>query len=72
MPHSLAAGRWLFAVFAAATTVLAGWMTGQWIVEDLASVAVTAYSPARATSHSPQFALRTVAIREPEGGCCIK
>jgi tellurite resistance protein len=35
MPHSLAAGRWLFAVFAAATTVLAGWMTGQWIVEDL-------------------------------------
>jgi tellurite resistance protein len=35
MPHSLAAGRWLFAVFAAATTVLAGWMTGQWIVGDL-------------------------------------
>jgi tellurite resistance protein len=35
MPHSLAAGRWLFAVFAAATTALAGWMTGQWIVEDL-------------------------------------
>ncbi|MCW2641623.1 MAG: Tellurite resistance protein, partial [Dactylosporangium sp.] len=35
MPHSLAAGRWLFAIFAAATTVLAGWMTGQWIVEDL-------------------------------------
>jgi tellurite resistance protein len=35
MPHSLAAGRWLFGVFAAATTLLAGWMTGQWIVEDL-------------------------------------
>jgi tellurite resistance protein len=35
MPHSLAAGRWLFAIFAAATTALAGWMTGQWIVEDL-------------------------------------
>lgn len=35
MPHAPAAGRWLFGVFAAATTVLAGWMTGQWIVEDL-------------------------------------
>jgi tellurite resistance protein len=35
MPHSLAAGRWLFAIFAATTTVLAGWMTGQWIIEDL-------------------------------------
>jgi tellurite resistance protein len=35
MPHALAAGRWLFGVFAAATTVLAGWMTGQWIVGDL-------------------------------------
>jgi tellurite resistance protein len=34
MPHSLAAGRWLFGIFAA-TTLLAGWMTGQWIVEDL-------------------------------------
>jgi tellurite resistance protein len=35
MPHSLAAGRWLFGVFAAAATLLAGWITGQWIVEDL-------------------------------------
>jgi tellurite resistance protein len=35
MPHALAAGRWLFGVFAAATTVLAGWMTSQWIVGDL-------------------------------------
>jgi tellurite resistance protein len=35
IPHALAAGRWLFAVFAAVTIVLAGWMTGQWIVEDL-------------------------------------
>ncbi|GII23233.1 TDT family transporter [Planosporangium mesophilum] len=35
LPHASAAGRWLFAIFAAATTVLAGWMTGQWIVEDL-------------------------------------
>jgi tellurite resistance protein len=35
MPHAPAAGRWLFGVFAAATTVLAGWMTGQWIVEGL-------------------------------------
>jgi tellurite resistance protein len=35
IPHSLGAGRWLFAIFAAATTVLAGWMTGQWIIEDL-------------------------------------
>jgi tellurite resistance protein len=35
MPHALAAGRWLFGVFAAATTILAGWMTGQWIVGDL-------------------------------------
>ncbi|NJC70029.1 TDT family transporter [Planosporangium thailandense] len=35
MPHAPAAGRWLFAVFAVASTVLAGWITGQWIVEDL-------------------------------------
>jgi tellurite resistance protein len=35
MPHSLAAGRWLFGIFAAATTLLAGWMTGQWIAGDL-------------------------------------
>src|SRR5258708_14625694 len=35
MPHAPAAGRWLFGVFAAVTVVLAGWMTGQWIVEDL-------------------------------------
>jgi tellurite resistance protein len=35
MSHALTAGRWLFGVFAAATTVLAGWMTGQWIVGDL-------------------------------------
>ncbi|NJC82408.1 TDT family transporter [Planosporangium mesophilum] len=35
MPHALATGRWLFGVFAVATTVLAGWMTGQWLVEDL-------------------------------------
>jgi tellurite resistance protein len=35
IPHALATGRWLFAVFAVITTVLAGWMTGQWIVEDL-------------------------------------
>ncbi|MGC9665337.1 hypothetical protein ACNTMW_02140 [Planosporangium sp. 12N6] len=35
MPHSPAAGRWLFAVFAAATTVLAGWLAGQWFVADL-------------------------------------
>jgi tellurite resistance protein len=35
MPTAPAAGRWLFAIFAAATTALAGWMTGQWIVEDL-------------------------------------
>jgi tellurite resistance protein len=35
LPHAPAAGRWLFAVFAAITTVMAGWLTGQWIVEDL-------------------------------------
>lgn len=35
MPHAPAAGKWLFAVFAAATTILAGWITGQWIIEDL-------------------------------------
>ena len=35
MPHAPVAGRWLFGVFAVATTVLAGWMTGRWIVEDL-------------------------------------
>jgi tellurite resistance protein len=35
MPHAPAAGRWLFAVFAAVSTVMAGWMTGQWIVCDL-------------------------------------
>jgi tellurite resistance protein len=35
MPHALAAGRWLFGVLAVATTVLAGWVTGQWIVGDL-------------------------------------
>jgi tellurite resistance protein len=35
MPHAPTAGRWLFAIFAAATTILAGWITGQWIVEDL-------------------------------------
>jgi tellurite resistance protein len=35
MPHALAAGRWLFAVFAILTVVMAGWMTGQWIIEDL-------------------------------------
>ncbi|MEW1843229.1 hypothetical protein AB0392_35260 [Nonomuraea angiospora] len=35
MPHALTAGRWLFAVFAAATFILAGWITGQWIVEEL-------------------------------------
>ncbi len=35
MPHAPAAGRWLFGVFVAVTVVLAGWMTGQWIVEDL-------------------------------------
>jgi tellurite resistance protein len=35
MPHAPAAGRWLFAVFAVVTVVLAGWMTGQWIAGDL-------------------------------------
>jgi tellurite resistance protein len=35
IPHAPAAGRWLFGVFAAVTIVLAGWMTGGWIVEDL-------------------------------------
>ncbi|WP_432830329.1 hypothetical protein [Dactylosporangium sp. CA-092794] len=35
MPHAPAAGRWLFGVFAVASTVLAGWMTGQWIAGDL-------------------------------------
>ncbi|MEU6717920.1 hypothetical protein ABZ897_41180 [Nonomuraea sp. NPDC046802] len=35
MPHALTAGRWLFAVFAAATTIVAGWITGQWIVEEV-------------------------------------
>ena len=35
LPHAPVAGRWLFAVFAAVTTVMAGWLTGQWIVEDL-------------------------------------
>jgi tellurite resistance protein len=35
MPHEPAAGRWMFAIFAAVTVVLAGWMTGQWLVEDL-------------------------------------
>jgi tellurite resistance protein len=35
MPHSLTVGRWLFGIFAAATTLLAGWMTGQWIAGDL-------------------------------------
>jgi tellurite resistance protein len=35
MPHAPAAGRWLFGVFAAVTVVAAGWITGQWIAEDL-------------------------------------
>jgi tellurite resistance protein len=35
MPHAPAAGKWLFAAFAAVTVVLAGWMIGQWIVERL-------------------------------------
>jgi tellurite resistance protein len=35
MPHAPGTGRWLFGVFAAVTIVLAGWMTGQWLVEDL-------------------------------------
>jgi tellurite resistance protein len=35
MPHAAAAGRVVFAVFAAATTILAGWITGHWIIEDL-------------------------------------
>jgi tellurite resistance protein len=35
LPHAMAAGRWLFALFAAVATVMAGWMIGQWIVEDL-------------------------------------
>ncbi|GAA3708272.1 dicarboxylate transporter/tellurite-resistance protein TehA [Nonomuraea antimicrobica] len=35
MPHAPTAGRWLFALFAAATIILAGWITGQWIVEGL-------------------------------------
>jgi tellurite resistance protein len=35
MPHAHAAGRWMFGIFAVATVVLAGWMTGQWLLEDL-------------------------------------
>jgi tellurite resistance protein len=35
MPHNLAAGRWLFAIFAIATTIVAGWISGQWIIGDL-------------------------------------
>src|SRR5258706_10011732 len=35
IPHASAAGRWLLAVFTAISLILAGWMTGQWIVEDL-------------------------------------
>ncbi|GAA2757873.1 TDT family transporter [Actinopolymorpha rutila] len=35
MPHAPLAGKWLFGVFAVATTLLAGWMVGQWIVEGL-------------------------------------
>ncbi|MDG6105578.1 hypothetical protein Daura_13475 [Dactylosporangium aurantiacum] len=35
MRHEQSAGRWLFGVFAAATVVLAGWMTGQWIAGGL-------------------------------------
>jgi len=35
MPHAPAAGRWLFGIFAAVTLVVAGWITGQWIAEDL-------------------------------------
>ncbi|MFI5914014.1 hypothetical protein [Dactylosporangium sp. NPDC051541] len=35
MRHDRAAGQWLFGVFAAATIVLAGWLTGQWILGGL-------------------------------------
>ncbi|GAA2641080.1 hypothetical protein GCM10010399_88530 [Dactylosporangium fulvum] len=35
MPHALTAGRWLFGVSAAVTIVLAGWLSGQWIVGEL-------------------------------------
>lgn len=32
-PHALGAGRVLFGVFAAATVLLGGWLTGQWIAD---------------------------------------
>ena len=35
MPHAPAPGRWLFGIFAVVTLVAAGWITGQWISEDL-------------------------------------
>lgn len=35
LPGSPAAGRWLLGLFIAATIALAGWLTGQWIVEGL-------------------------------------
>ncbi|MEV8516448.1 hypothetical protein [Dactylosporangium sp. NPDC051484] len=35
MPHAPTAGRWLFGLFAVATVVLAGWLTGQWIMGGL-------------------------------------
>ncbi|MGW0227211.1 SLAC1 family transporter [Actinopolymorpha singaporensis] len=35
LPHAPVAGKWLLGVFAVATTVLAGWMVGHWIAEDL-------------------------------------
>lgn len=35
LPSSPTAGRWLLGVFATATVVLAGWLTGQWIIDGL-------------------------------------
>lgn len=35
LPHAPTAGKWLFGIFAVVSTVLAGLMTGQWIVGDL-------------------------------------
>ncbi|GAA2325788.1 hypothetical protein [Dactylosporangium salmoneum] len=35
LPDSPAAGRWLLGVFTVITIALAGWMTGQWIIEGI-------------------------------------
>ncbi|GGM26200.1 hypothetical protein ACFFX1_16745 [Dactylosporangium sucinum] len=35
LPSSPAAGRWLLGVFIVATIAVAGWMTGQWVIEGL-------------------------------------